>query len=164
MTAINPTSTTTPPISDVTVGTKSITGSTTATNPEAALDKDGFLKLFVAQLQHQDPSSPMDTNDSMNQMASFSMVEQITNMASSNTKIAASLNTSSAVGLIGRTVTYIDADGAQQTGKVDRVATSKHGQASLPIAGQAGIDPSSISEVSAWPGEPHLEEPRSTPS
>ena len=77
------------------------------------------------------------------------MTEQITNMASTNTKIAASLNTSSAVGLIGRTVTYIDADGATQTGKVERVATSKDGQASLTIAGKAGIDPSSISEVSA---------------
>jgi len=54
-----------------------------------------------------------------------------------------------AVGLIGRTVNYIDADGVTQTGKVERVATSKDGQASLTIAGKAGIDPSSISEVSA---------------
>ena len=30
----------------------------------------------------------MDPNESMQQMASFSMVEQITNMASQNTKIA----------------------------------------------------------------------------
>ena len=30
----------------------------------------------------------MDTDDSMAQMSSFSMVEQITNMASTNTKIA----------------------------------------------------------------------------
>jgi flagellar basal-body rod modification protein FlgD len=89
----------------------------------------------------------MDTSDSMNQMASFSMVEQITNMASSNTKIASSLTTSSAVGLIGRTVTYLDADGAQHTGQVERVATSKDGKASLTIAGTAGIDPTSISEV-----------------
>src|SRR3954451_7092851 len=97
----------------------------TPTNPNATLDKDGFLKLFIAQLQHQDPSSPMDTNDSMAQMSSFSMVEQITNMASSNTKIANSLNTSSAVSLIGKTVTYVGADKVSQTGTVERVATSK---------------------------------------
>src|ERR1700754_180460 len=100
-------------------------GSTSASNPSAALDKDGFLKLFVAQLQHQDPTAPMDTNDSMQQMTSFSMVEQITNMASSNTKIAAVLNTSSAVGLIGRTVTYLGSDKLPHTGTVERVATSK---------------------------------------
>src|SRR4029078_5790530 len=85
-------------------------GSTSASNPSAALDKDGFLKLFVAQLQHQDPSSPMDNNGSRQQMSSFSMVEQITNMASTNTKIAASLTTSFAVGLSGRPGTYIDSN------------------------------------------------------
>jgi len=138
-----------PPQSSKTVGSDAITGSTAVSNKNASLDKDGFLRLFVAQLQHQDPSSPMDSNESMQQMASFSQVEQMTNMATTSAKIASSLNTSSAVGLIGRSVTYIDADGAQQTGKVERVATSKDGQASLTIAGKAGIDPSSISEVAA---------------
>ena len=122
-------------------------GSTSASNPAAALDKDGFLKLFVAQLQHQDPTSPMDTNDSMQQMSSFSMVEQITNMASTNTKIAASLNTSSAVGLIGRTVTYIDSSDQLKTGKVEKVATSKDGVSTITVAGLAGVDPSTIIEV-----------------
>src|SRR3712207_4738383 len=125
MTAIPPQTTTT--------GAHS--GSTSVSNPKATLDKDGFLKLFVAQLQHQDPTSPMDTNDSMQQMSSFSMVEQITNMASSNTKIAASLTTSSAVGLIGRTVTYTGADKQPVTGKVERVATSKDGVATITVGG-----------------------------
>jgi flagellar basal-body rod modification protein FlgD len=117
------------------------------TNPNATLDKDGFLKLFIAQLQHQDPSSPMDTNDSMAQMSSFSMVEQITNMASTNTKIANSLGTSSAVSLIGKTVSYIDADKAVQTGTVERVATSKDGVSSITVGGVPGVDPQSITEV-----------------
>src|SRR4051794_7073517 len=122
-------------------------GSTSVSNPNSTLDKDGFLKLFIAQLSHQDPSSPMDTNESMQQMSTFSMVEQITNMASTNTKIAASLNTSSAVGLIGHTVTYMDSKKELQTGKVERVATSKDGVASITVAGIAGIDPSTITEV-----------------
>ena len=89
----------------------------------------------------------MDTNDSMQQMSSFSMVEQITNMASTTAKVAQSLNTSSAVGLIGRTVTYIDANDQLQTGKVEKVATSKDGVATITVAGIAGIDPSKITEV-----------------
>jgi flagellar basal-body rod modification protein FlgD len=116
-------------------------------NSSGTLDKDGFLKLFVAQLQHQDPSSPMDTTQSMEQMASFSMVEQITNMASQNTQIAKTLATSNAVGLIGRTVTYLDASGKAQTGKVESVATSKDGVSSLTVAGTPGVDPASISTV-----------------
>jgi flagellar basal-body rod modification protein FlgD len=119
----------------------------TPTNPKATLDKDGFLKLFVAQLQHQDPTSPMDTNDSMAQMSSFSMVEQITNMASTNTKIANLMNTSSAVSLIGKTVSYVDADKTVKTGLVERVATSKDGVASITVAGVPGIDPKTITEV-----------------
>ena len=123
------------------------TGSTSVSNPNSALDKDGFLKLFIAQLQHQDPSKPMDTNESMQQMASFSMVEQITNMSTSNTKIVNSLNQSNAVGLIGRTVTYMDSAKAFHTGKVERVATSKDGVASITVDGTPGIDPSTITEV-----------------
>ena len=38
----------------------------------AELGKDQFLKLFVAQLQHQDPMNPMQDQDFMGQMASFS--------------------------------------------------------------------------------------------
>ena len=87
-------------------------------------------KLFVAQLTHQDPSSPMDTNDSMQQMASFSMVEQITNMASTNSRIAASLNTSSAVGLIGRTVTWVDAQDVSHSGTVEKVTVTENGKRS----------------------------------
>jgi flagellar basal-body rod modification protein FlgD len=89
----------------------------------------------------------MDTNDSMQQMSTFSMVEQITNMASTNTKIAASLNTSSAVGLIGRTVTYMDSSAAFHTGKVERVATTKDGVSTITVDGTPGVDPSTITEV-----------------
>src|SRR6478609_12054578 len=77
-------------------------------NPKATLDKDGFLKLFITQLQHQDPSAPMDASESVAQMASFSMVDGMNNMQATNSSIASSLNTSSAVGLIGRTVSYVD--------------------------------------------------------
>jgi flagellar basal-body rod modification protein FlgD len=135
---------TVPPMT-TTAGAQS--GTIAASNPSGALDKDGFLKLFIAQLSHQDPSSPMDTNDSMQQMSTFSMVEQITNMAATNTKIAASLNTSSAVGLIGRTVTYQDAEKAFHTGKVERVATTKDGVSTITVGGAPGVDPSTITEV-----------------
>ena len=77
--------------------TQAQTGTQSAMNAKGTLDKDGFLKLFIAQLTHQDPTSPMDTNESVNQMASFTMVEQITSMTSSNAQIAKTLTTSNAV-------------------------------------------------------------------
>ena len=146
MTEISSTTATTP-----TTATHTAAGSGTAAlaNPKASLDKDGFLKLFIAQLQHQDPSAPMDASESVAQMAQFSMVEGMNNMQETNSSIASSLNTSSAVGLIGRTVSYVDDNGDLQTGKVDRVATTKDGKATLTVAGKPGIDPALIAEVSA---------------
>jgi len=38
--------------------------------------KDEFLKLFMAQLQHQDPLKPKDGSDMVAQLAQFSSVEQ----------------------------------------------------------------------------------------
>ena len=141
-TVTNPPATTTP------VGGKTLTGTSSVSNDKATLDKDGFLKLFIAQLTHQDPTSPMDTNESVNQMASFTMVEQITSMTSSNAQIAKTLTTSNAVALIGRTVTYVDADGETlKTGKVERVSTSADGVSTLTIGGAAGIAPASITDV-----------------
>ena len=148
MTAINATATSTTTTTGHSAATKG-TDAGSVSNPKASMDKDGFLKLFVAQLTHQDPSAPMDTNESIAQMASFSMVEGMNNMQATNDSIAASLNTSSAVGLIGRTVSYVDADGNLQTGKVERVSTTKDGQASLTVGGKNGIDPALIAEVSA---------------
>lgn len=40
--------------------------------------KDEFLKLFMAQLEHQDPLSPQDGTDMVAQLAQFSSVEQAT--------------------------------------------------------------------------------------
>ena len=142
-------SSTTPIPATTAAHTAAGSGTTGLSNPNATLDKDGFLKLFITQLQHQDPSAPMDASESVAQMASFSMVEGMNNMQTTNSSIASSLNTSSAVGLIGRTVSYVDDKGELQTGKVDRVATTKDGKASLTVAGKPGIDPSLIAEVSA---------------
>ena len=110
-----------------------------ASGANSAMGKDQFLKLFVAQLQHQDPMNPMQDSDFMGQMASFSTLEQVSNLASENAR-------SNAISLLGRTVTYKDKDGAELTGTVEKVST-KDGKPSLTVGGTDGVDPSSISQV-----------------
>ena len=110
------------------------------------LGKDQFLKLFVAQLQHQDPMNPMQDTEFMGQMASFSTLEQVSNLAAANEKIAASLTATSAVSLLGRTVTWTDAEDVTHTGIVEKVTTAG-GTPSLTVGGTDGVDPATISQV-----------------
>jgi flagellar basal-body rod modification protein FlgD len=125
--------------------------STNATTPGAKpasqlLGKDDFLKLLVGQLQHQDPLAPSDDQQWIGQMAAFSQLEQVSNMAASTQKIVDTLNTNGTLALIGRTVTYLDPTGASHTGKVDTVDMAD-GVASLTVDGVAGIDSGSVTQV-----------------
>jgi flagellar basal-body rod modification protein FlgD len=126
--------------------------STTDTNPiltadelprktDNSLGKDQFLKLFVAQLQHQDPMNPMNDNDFMAQMSSFSTLEQVTNLAVANER-------TSNLALLGRTVTYKDASNEIHTGVVEKV-TTKDGRQVLTVDGVDGVDPATITQVAS---------------
>lgn len=119
----------------------------TPINTGGGLGKDDFLKIFVAQMRHQDPSKPMDDTAFMSQMASFSTLEQISNMAKSSALVAENLAQSNAVALIGRTVSYVDETGAAQSGIVEKVSTAG-GKGLLTVGGVGGVDPATVTQVS----------------
>lgn len=58
------------------IGSTTAAGSTT-TAPSTSLDKNAFLKLLVAQLQHQDPTNTQDPSQMIQQLTGFSTLEQI---------------------------------------------------------------------------------------
>jgi flagellar basal-body rod modification protein FlgD len=119
----------------------------TQSGKNAELGKDQFLKLFVAQLQHQDPMNPMQDQDFMGQMASFSTLEQVTNLASANASMATNLSLSQSVGLIGRTVSWTDAAKVTHSGVVEKVNQSADGKPVLTVSGTEGVDPSTITQI-----------------
>ena len=111
------------------------------------LGKDDFLKLLVSQMRYQDPLAPSDSQQWMGQMAQFTEVEQVTNIASSNDKIVSSLNRSGTLSLIGRTVTYTGSDASDVTGQVQQVDMTSDGKATLTVDGVGGIDAGSVTQV-----------------
>lgn len=80
---------------------------------QSSLDKDSFLKLLVAQMTHQDPTNPMQDTEFVAQLATFNSLEQQIN-TNKNLEALVQLNSSSAVGYIGRLVSYTDAAGKAQ--------------------------------------------------
>src|SRR4051794_7040282 len=110
------------------------------------LGKDDFLKLMVAQMKNQDPMNPSDDKDNIAQMAQFSSLEQITNLATATQKLADSMQTTQTLGLIGHTVSYKGADGALTTGTVSQVDVAG-GTPSLTVGDQKDVDPSVVTSV-----------------
>ena len=117
-----------------------------ASTNDSTVTADRFLKLLVAQMQNQDPSSSQDPNQSTQEMATFSMVEQITNLVTQEQGVAQQLGTINAVGMIGRTVSYTDTSGTLQSGVVQSVQSAK-GSTTVTVDGQTGVDPTSIISV-----------------
>jgi len=74
------------------------------TPPTQSLGKDDFLKILLTQLKYQDPSAPMEDRDFIAQMAQFSSLEQMTNMAADFAKMARLIKISEASGALGKEV------------------------------------------------------------
>lgn len=109
---------------------------------------DTFLKLLVANISHQDPMAPQDSSAYMQQLSSMTMVEQLTTLADTQTAAAREQRAATAIGLLGKTVTYINANGEQITGPVQRVEVSGT-VPSLTIDGVGGITTTQINAVAS---------------
>ncbi|GHS93998.1 flagellar hook capping protein [Synergistales bacterium] len=69
------------------------------------LDKDAFLKLLIAELSNQDPMDPMKDREFIAQMAQFSSLEQMTNMARAFEGVS-DMQAYSAVSYVGKVVAF----------------------------------------------------------
>src|ERR1700730_9865349 len=63
----------------------------------ATLGGTNFLTLMLAQLKNQDPTSPVDSNQFLNQLASLSTVQGITQLNTSFSTLSSSMVSSQAL-------------------------------------------------------------------
>ncbi|MFP7169130.1 flagellar hook capping FlgD N-terminal domain-containing protein [Terribacillus halophilus] len=95
--------------------------------PSSTLDKDDFLQILMVQLQNQDPTNPMDESKFIDQMTSFTTLEQIMNMTEVVEYMAGNSSYTSPVieysHMIDKNVTYNEYD--LDTGEITDTITSK---------------------------------------
>jgi flagellar basal-body rod modification protein FlgD len=68
--------------------------------PKNTLGKDDFMKLFIAQMQAQDPLNPQDSSQMAAQMAQFNGLEQMMNVNKTLETMLASQTTDRAIGMV----------------------------------------------------------------
>ena len=115
----------------------------------AADGRNQFLEMFVAQVQHQDPLSPMDQTQILGQLAQFSQVESLETLnANFDALLQAELQNqggqlaSTGAALVGREVEFSD----NKSGVVDSVRQD-NGQVLVQV-GDTFVPLADISAVS----------------
>ena len=102
------------------------------------MNPNTFLTLLVDEMKYQDPLNPTSSQNLMAQLAQLSQVEQMNSMSSA-------MQMSEASGLIGKSVSGVNAAGKQVTGTVTGVATGSNGPM-VYINGES-VDLSSIAAI-----------------
>jgi flagellar basal-body rod modification protein FlgD len=131
-------------------------GGTTASNSSGtggaasatgtSLGGTDFLTLMLAQLKHQDPTSPVDSNAFLTQLASLSQVQGIAQLNTSFSALSNSLSSSQALqassllghqALVGSSTATLAANGAAITGAVSVPQTTS--AVLLNISNSSGV-------------------------
>lgn len=125
----------------------------------SSLGKDEFLKILMTQLQNQDPMNPMEDKEFIAQMASFSSLEQLVNMAASLDKFVQAQQSAQMVNyqsFVGKDVTWHkivestdpNAEPVVQTGEgtIASIRFKENG-AEFVMADGSVLEPANISEV-----------------
>lgn len=107
---------------------------TSVINPKSQLDKNSFLQLLVAQLKNQDPLQPMDSTQFISQLAQFSALEQMSNVAEGQERAATATEMQAAAEWIGKRISYLDDKGNIQSG-VAQAMQLKDGLVYLDLGG-----------------------------
>ncbi len=86
----------------------------------AGLNADTFMKLLITELQNQDPLSPMESSDMLNQLSMMRNLSANIELADALKAITSDQQLSTAAAFIGKQITGKDSDQNEVNGVVDR--------------------------------------------
>jgi flagellar basal-body rod modification protein FlgD len=118
-----------------------------ATNPASAvktvdsnstgfngLTSDTFLKLLITQLQNQDPTNPMDSDQLLQQISSMQSLQANIELQSTLKTVSLNQQLASAASFLGKTITATNGQNPDVSGVVDSVRVAS-GKALLTVQG-----------------------------
>lgn len=127
------------------IGTSSIgsSGSSVFSATGGSFGDNPFLEVLVSQLQNQTPLEPIDNNSFMEQMSSLSSMEEQREL---NDNLLALLNyqgvlaklqgLSEGSALLGKTVSFVRADGTEGEGIAESVSVTENGDVQVLVDGE----------------------------
>ena len=124
--------------------TTSTQGSTYA-DPLSNVSMSDFLKLLVTELQNQDPTSPMDNSQILQQVSQIKAIESNQRLSDTLTSMQTQQDLVAASTLLQKTITGLADSGSKITGQVDKVTVDTSGV--KVCVGTDTISLTNISEV-----------------
>ncbi|MBM3973691.1 MAG: hypothetical protein FJ301_06275 [Planctomycetes bacterium] len=113
----------------------------------ATMGDNQFLTLLTTQLRNQTPLEPVDNESFMNQMASYTTMQEQRDLNSNLLKLldyqgvlARMQGLSQGSALLGKEVSYVGEGGTEARGKVESVFVAETGDVKLRLEGGAEID------------------------
>ncbi|MBD9477416.1 flagellar hook capping FlgD N-terminal domain-containing protein [Pseudoxanthomonas sp. PXM02] len=98
-----------------------------STGGRNTIDQEGFIKLFLAQLQFQDPLEPVDNREFLAQLAQFSNLEQSRQLSMNSEALLTMTSASQALTLLNRKVEIAQSGGISVSGTVTAIQFTASG-------------------------------------
>ncbi|MFV1965147.1 MAG: flagellar hook assembly protein FlgD [Pirellulaceae bacterium] len=91
------------------------------------VDMDQFLQLLIAEMQNQDPLSPMDNSEILQQISQIREIGATNQLSNTLEAVLTGQNMATAAGLIGKRIQALSDTAEEVDGVVDRVSFENTG-------------------------------------
>lgn len=116
--------------------------------PNSGINEQDFIKLFVSELQFQDPMQPLDNSQFLTQLAQFVSIEQQSEEVSGINNLLTLNSSDQSLGLLSHTVQVTNADGSTTSGKVTGIQYGANGvQMTVATSGNNVLTDVNLSQI-----------------